>query len=311
MAPSERRIWVDGTLVPWAEATVHVLSHSMQRGTLVFDYVSVHDTARGPAIFRLPEHLERFVESCELVGLPLARDVVELAEATRQTVRANPGSHSVKISAYIPSIEVEVVPQNEHVAVAIAAYDLVEDIIEPNQGTYRFRRQLKLWIEKERRNRRHDLLPPQAKVAGNYAPALLAKWQARRNGYDEIVLLSEDGSLAETPTTNLFLVDAKGAVLTPTEDRVLHGVTRASICEIAAADGLECREATLYPDDLLAAREVFLSATSAGVWPVVSVDDRTIGSGEPGPVTLRLRERLADVMAGRDPAFEHWLDFLE
>ena len=113
MAPSERQIWVDGELVPWAEATVHILSHSFQRGTLVFDYLSVHETERGSAIFRLREHLERLRASCELVGLRLDQDLEDLAEAVRKTVRANPGGHSVKISAYLPSVEVELVPQDD------------------------------------------------------------------------------------------------------------------------------------------------------------------------------------------------------
>jgi branched-chain amino acid aminotransferase len=310
MTAHERTIWVDGERVPWGEATVHVLSQSMQRGTLVFDYMSVHDTDRGPAIFRPAEHLERFRRSCELVGLPLAHDLAELRAATRESVAANPGCHSIKICAYLPSIEVELVPQDDHVSVAIAAYDLREDIIEVNRGTFHWRDQVRLWIEKEKRNRREDVLPPQAKVAANYAPTLVAKWRARRRGYDEILLLSEDGSLAETPTTNLFVVTAEGVLRTPRSERVLHGVTRSSIFDIAAAEGLDCAEATLYPDDLLAASEAFLTATSAGVWPVVSVDDTELGSGDPGPVSLRLRDRLRRIWSGQDAHFEHWLDYV-
>jgi branched-chain amino acid aminotransferase len=310
MALEQRRIWVDGELVAWTDATVHVLSHSLQRGTLVFDYMRVYETTKGPAIFRLGPHLDRFLLSSELLGLPLQRGTAELAEATRRTVRANPGSHSVKISAYLASIEVEVVPQDDHVSVAIAAYDVIEDIVGPNRGSHLQRDLLKLWIEKEKRNRRHDILAPQAKVASNYGGTMLAKWRARRNGYDEILLLSEDGSLAESPTANLFLVDADGRLLTPQAEQVLPGVTRASILEIAAAEGIECCEKRLFPEDLMAASEVFLSATSVGVWPVISVDGRSVGSGEPGPVTARLRERFERVVRGEDPTFEHWLDFV-
>ena len=310
MAAQERRIWVDGELVPWAEATVHVLSHSLQRGTLVFDYMRVYETPKGPAIFRLGPHLDRLVHSCDLVGLPLRRGAGELAEATRSTVRANPGSHSVKISAYLAAIEVEVVPQDDHVSVAIAAYDVIEDVVGPNRGSHQQRDLLKLWIEKERRNRRHDVFVPQAKVASNYGGTMLGKWRARRNGYDEILLLSEDGSLAESPTTNIFLVDDAGRLLTPPAEQVLPGVTRASILEIAAAEGLECSEEGLFPEDLMAASEVFLSATSVGVWPVISVDGQPVGSGEPGPVTASLRERFQRIVGGEDPAYEHWLDFV-
>ncbi|MBW2245518.1 MAG: branched chain amino acid aminotransferase, partial [Deltaproteobacteria bacterium] len=114
----ERQIWLDGALVPWAEATVHVLSHSHARGSLVFDFMSVHETPRGPAIFRLPDHIQRFLTSVELVGLPLKLGAEELSEACKTAVRANPGAKVVKIQAFLPSVEVDVVPVDDHVAVA-------------------------------------------------------------------------------------------------------------------------------------------------------------------------------------------------
>ena len=131
-----RTIWIDGALRPWAEATVHVLSHSLQRGSLVFDYMSVHDLAEGnaaglpagAAVFRLREHIERFFHSCELMGLPVELDAMTIREAIRETVRANPGARAVKISAYFASIEIDVVPVDTHVTVAIAAYDPKTDI---------------------------------------------------------------------------------------------------------------------------------------------------------------------------------------
>ena len=308
MSPSERTIWIDGKLVPWSEATIHVLSHALQRGALVFDYMSLHSTPAGAAVFRMGAHLERFIRSCELLGLPLRLTLAELAEAVRETARANPGARSIKISAYIPSIEVELVPQNDHVAVAVAAYDVVEDIIKSNPGRFHWRDEIRLHIETERRNRHHDILSPQAKVSAGYAPLLLAKWRARREGYDEIVLLDEDGYLAETPTTNLFLVDSNGTLRTPPSDGVLHGVTRASILELAGTEGIEAVECKLQPEDLLGAAEVFLAATTAGAWPVISVDGRNVGDGRPGPTTLRLRERLRAIASGEDPSFGQWLD---
>ena len=154
-------------------------------------------------------------------------------------------------------------------------------------------------------------MSPQAKVAGNYVSPMVAKWKARRAGYDEIVLLSDDGSIAEAPTCNLFLVDAAGTLRTPPIDRVLHGITRASVLDLAADEGLRCEVGTLRPDDLFEAAEVFLTATTAGVWPAASVDDKQVGSGKPGPVTERLRERLTRAETGEDPAFEHWLAHVE
>jgi branched-chain amino acid aminotransferase len=309
--PCDRQIWLDGSFVPWEKATVHVLSHSLQRGSLVFDYLSVHETARGPAVFRLDDHLARFRVSTDLVGLPVELGPAELRPAVLETVRANPGCRSVKISAFIPSIEVDVVPQDPRVSIAIAAYETGADVIARNPGSFHFAPELKLWIEKERRNRRADIMPPQAKVAANYTSPMVAKWRARKNGYDEIVLVDDEGNLAEAPTSNVFLVDGEGALHTPIERNVLLGITRRSVIELARHDGRAVVEETIPPDALFAAAEVFLTATTAGVWPVISVDGKSVGAGKPGPVTLALRDRLQQVERGEDPEFEHWVAYAD
>ena len=305
----DRRIWVDGRLVPWEQATVHLLSHSLQRGSLVFDYLSVHETPKGPAVFRLDEHLDRFRASTDLVGLPVAQSPAELRPAVLETVRANPGCTSVKICAYLPSIEVDVVPQVPEVSIAIAAYEPGADVIARNPGKFHFAPEIKLWVEKERRNRRDDIMPPQAKVASNYTSPMVAKWRARKNGYDEIVLVDEEGNLAEAPTSNVFLVDADGALHTPAERHVLLGITRRSVIDLARHDGRTVFEEAIAPDALFTAAEVFLTATTLGVSPVVSVDGKPVGEGAPGPVALALRERLREVASGRDPEFANWLAY--
>lgn len=310
-APVSRQIWVDGALVPWEQATVHVLSHSMQRGSLVFDYMSAHETPRGVAVFRLGDHVERFFRSCELVGLPLELGRGEIERAIRETVRANLGSHSVKVSAYLPSIEVDVVPQDDRVSVAIAAYDTGRDVIARNPGQFEKRATVRLWIEKEIRNRRGDIVPPQAKVAANYVSPMLAKWKARRRGYDEILLIDEQGCVAEGPTTNVFLVDTDGALRTPPDERVLWGVTRRSILELAKHDGLTVCEESVRPEELGEASEVFLTGTTAGVWPVESIDGQPVGEGAPGPVSRALGEHFRRVVAAADSDFEHWLCFVD
>jgi len=304
---AQRRIWVDGELVPWERAGVHVLSHSLQRGSLVFDYMSVHETPRGAAVFRLREHVERFLVSVGLVGLPLAHSREEIEAAILATVRANPGARAVKVCAYLPSIEVDVVPMDERTALAIAAYDPKADVIERNPGRWVARATLRLWVEKDRRNRRKDILAPQAKVAANYTSPMAAKWAARRAGYDEIVLVDEDGFVAETPTANLFWVDRAGGLRTPPEERVLLGVTRQSLLEIAKHEGIDVAQALVRPGELARQAEVFVSGTTAGVLPVESVDGEPVGDGKPGPTSLRLGERLREIQTGRDPAFAHWL----
>jgi branched-chain amino acid aminotransferase len=311
-AQIDRTLWIDGAFVPWGEATTHVLSHSHQRGSLIFDFLRVVAADRGPALFRLREHVERLQRSAELMGLPLKQDVNSLCAATVATVARNPGATDVKISAYLPSIEADVVPADDHVAVAIAAYEPAADIFAHKATPPRPRPDtLRLWVEKSLQNRRKEILTPQAKVAANYASPMLAKWRARSAGYDEVLLTDASGGIAEGPTSNVFLVDAAGALVTPPAEGVLHGVTRRSILEVAVHDGLEVREARVRPEDLAAAAEVFLCGTSAFVWPVASVDDKPIGADVPGPVTARLRERLAQICAGRAADFEHWLTYVE
>ena len=306
MSQPDRRIWIDGRLVPWSEATVHVLSHSLQRGSLVFDYTSVHQTPHGMAIFRLDDHLERFLRSVSIVGLPLALGFDELRAASLEAARANPGANAFKISAYLPSVEVDVVPMDEHVSVAIAVYHGAKDVVLRKASPRPLAPTLSIKIERVRR-RIEAHLPTHAKASANYLGAMMAKWAARREGFDEVVLLDEHGMLAEAPTANVFLVGDDGALRTPTLDAVLAGVTRMSVIELAKHEGIVVREESLPPEALYEAPEVFLASSSVGVWPVAAVDGRAVRGGAPGPVSQRLQDRLVEICAGRDPAFEHWL----
>ena len=304
-----RTIWRDGEFIAWDDATVHVLSQSLQRGSLAFDYLSVNDTPQGVAVFRLRDHIARLATTCRIVGLPLEHDVDILVEACAETVRRNPGAKSIKISALIPSIEAELVPQDPRVSVFIAAYDGNRDIIDRNRGRAHHRMELSLKIERDKRNRRHDIIPPHAKVAANYTAAMTAKWRARQDGFDDIVLLDEDGWVTEAPTANLFLVD-EGGLATPPESKVLLGITRASMIDIGAAVGSPCEERDISVDELKRAPEVFLTGTSEGVWPVLEIDGQVVGDGNAGPVTTWLREKYRAVVRGEEPAFEHWLYYV-
>jgi len=311
-APPDRRIWLDGELVPWERATVHILSHSLQRGSLIFDFLSVHETPRGPAIFRLSEHVERLLRSAELVGLPLRMGAEEIGEAIVLTVRANPGATFVKVSAFIGSVEVDVVPADDRVSLAVAAYDPGADIAAHKPGGQQpASAALRLWIEKQRRNRRRDIIAPQAKAAANYVSPMAAKWEARRQGYDDVLLVDEDGYIAEGPTTNVFLFDADGTLRTPPDRNVLLGVTRSATIEIAKHGGIDVREDDVTPEDLFQAREVFLTGTATGICPVIEIDRQTIGDGAAGPKTLALQERFETIIRGGDAAYDHWLTYVE
>jgi branched-chain amino acid aminotransferase len=271
--------------------------------------MSVHETPRGPAVFRMREHVRRFLRSAALLGLPMPMDEDGICAAIVTTVRANPGCTAVKVCGYLPSIEVEVVPADERLAIAIAAYDSLRDVVAKNAGTQHYSPNLRLRLEKHFQKMRPEILPPAAKVAANYTSPMVAKWAARRAGYDEILLVDEQGFVAEASTENVFLVERDGRLRTPSLDYVLPGVTRSSVLEIAKHDGRPVEECAIRPEELFSAAEVFLTATSAGVWPVISIDDRPIGSGAPGPVSLALKARFDEVSSGHDPDFDAWLTY--
>ncbi len=311
-SPVDRVIWLNGDLVPWEQATVHVLSHSIQRGSLVFDYMSLNETPRGPAIFRLDLHVRRMLQSCELMGLPIALSETELSAAIIEAARANPDGRAIKASAYFASLEVDVVPADSRVTVAIAVYDPQADLVGrlPEGSPSRAPRPLRIWLEKQAHQRRDDIVSPQAKVSANYASSMTAKARAQQLGFDEILLVDEDDHIAEGPTTNVFIVDAAGALRTPPEKRVLQGVTRQSVMELVRASGLEPSETPIDPSELMGAKEVFLTGTTAGVLAIESVDGEKIGDVCPGPLTVKLGELLRRVESGNDPAFDHWLTYL-
>ena len=170
---------------------------------------------------------------------------------------------------------------------------------------------LSLKIEREKSARREDILPPHAKVAGNYTAAMTAKWRARREGFDDVVLLDESGYVTEGPTANLFLVDADGRLATPPANKVLLGITRDSIIQLARSNDIYCTERDVAPDELSTAAEVFLTGTSVGVWPVLRIDGKSVADGAIGPMTARLRDRYRAVVRGEDPDFEHWLNYVQ
>lgn len=307
----DRTIWLNGQFVPWQDATVHVLSHSLQRGSLVFDYTGVHQTARGPGIFRLDVHVKRLLHSCELMGLHIGYGQAEIEAAILETVRHNPGARAVKASAYYASVEVDVVPIDQRVSLAIAAYDPTADILGHLPGPPRTRAStVRLWLEKKTHQRREDIVSPQAKVSANYASGMMAKSRALKAGFDEVLFVNEDDQLAEGPTTNLFIVDGAGRLCTPPEKHVLRGVTRQSVIELAAADDIPVDESDIAPHELTTAREVFLTGTTAGVLPAESVDGRPVGDVCPGPIATRLGDHLRLALNGEASGFEHWLTYV-
>ena len=265
----QRKIWINGEYVNWDNAQVHILSHSHQRGSLIFGFIPIFDNQGVVSLFRLKDHIERLFKSCTSAGIPLDYSSNEIHMAIKDTVRENPGSKFVKISVYISSIEVDVVPQDPFSTIAIAAYEPHQDIITKNTQPFYTSKELSVWLEKEKHQRRHDIIPPQVKIAGNYTSSMMAKWQARKNGYDEIIFTDEKGYITEAPTSNVFIINQENVLLTAPESDVLYGITRKSVLEIAKNENINIKEDKIPLHELENAKEVFLTSSSHLICPVV------------------------------------------
>ena len=304
----QRKIWINGNYINWEDAQVHILSHSHQRGSLIFGFIPIFDNEGVVSIFRLNDHIDRLFTSCISAGIPLDYSFEEIYFAIKDTVRKNPGSKFVKISVYISSIEVDVVPQDPFSTVAIAAYDPQEDIISKNTQPFHSSKELSVWLEKEKHQRRSDIIPPQIKIAGNYTSSMMAKWQARKNGYDEIILTDENGFITEAPTSNVFLVNNDGDLLTAPEKDVLYGITRKSILDIAKNEGIKIKVERIPLLELENAKEVFITSSSHLVCPVIKIDNKFVGHGVIGDLTARLKKRFLDITQSKDEVFNYWLE---
>jgi len=299
---------MNGDYVNWEDAQVHILSHSHQRGSLIFGFIPIFENEGVVSLFRLNDHVERLFTSCQTAGIPLEYSPQDIQVAIKDTVRKNPGSKFVKISVYIASIEIDVVPQDPFSTVAIAAYEPLEDIASKNTQPFHSSKELSVWLEKEKHQRRHDIIPPQVKIAGNYTSSMMAKWQARKNGYDEIILTDEGGYITEAPTSNVFIVNKDGCLLTAPEDQVLYGITRKSILEIVNNEGIKTKVERIPLSELENAKEVFITSSSHLVCPVIKIDNELVGKGVIGDLTAKLKQRFLNISQGKDELFNNWLE---
>jgi branched-chain amino acid aminotransferase len=291
-------IWVDGEFVEWGRATVHVLSHSLQRGSTVFESLNCRDTAKGPAIFRLDAHFDRFLESGRLtkMQIPFSRD--ELMEAAKETVRRSGYTRCcIRPLAYYADEELQVVPKQSVVQVIIAVAPPIEpaDTVRAKVSSIK-----KL---------HPDTVPVAAKVAANYLSSMLAKREAIEDGFDEAILLDSVGNVAECPTESLFIVK-DGAVKTAPLGTVLAGITRDSVIQVASDIGCHVAETTIFVDELHDADEIFLTCTSGGAVPIVQLDDRQVSNGQTGEITLALGAAYLDAATGKNSKYGKWLTYV-
>jgi branched-chain amino acid aminotransferase len=302
ITPTEK-IWMDGKLVDWDQAQVHVLTHTLHYGCGVFDSMRAYPTSAGPAVFRLSEHIKRLIDSARILLIDVPFSQAELVEATKETVRVNGlDACYIRPIVYLGYGEMGLNPLSCPVQVAIAIWPWGSYLGEEGLRTG-VRVKISSWT-------RHDpnILPPAAKATANYLNSSLAKVEALKAGYDEAILLSPQGYVSEGTGENLF-VFRRGRLLTPPPSAgALEGLTQDAVMTIARDLGYEVATENLLRSDLYTADEAFLTGTAAEVVPIRSVDDRPVGSGEPGPVTRQVQETFFATVRGEVDRYKDWLE---
>ena len=301
MADRDGQIWYDGKLVPWRDATTHVLTHSLHYGLAVFEGLRAYNTVRGTAIFRLKEHTERLYNSAHIymMKIPYPREV--LMEAQKEVVRVNKlESCYLRPIAFYGSEKMGISPKGATLHVTIAAWPW---------GAYLGAEALEKGIRVKTSSfaRHHvNVSMCRAKYSGTYANSILANQEALDNGYDEALLLDVDGFVAEGAGENLFMIK-NGVLYEPELNSALIGITRDSVITLAGELGYDVRTKRLTRDDLYIADEVFFTGTAAEVTPIREIDGRTIGAGKIGPVTAQLQKLFFDCVNGKDDRHSAWL----
>ncbi len=301
MADRDGFIWMDGKLVPWREATTHVLTHSLHYGLSVFEGVRAYKTVNGTAIFRLKEHTERLLSSAHIYMMKIPYSKEQLMEAQLEVVRANKlESCYLRPIAFYGSEKMGVSPRGAAVHVSIAAWPW---------GAYLGEEGLEKGIRVKTASfaRHHvNVTMPRAKVATTYANSILANLEATQDGYDEALLLDTMGFVAEGAGENVFVIK-NGVIYEPQITSGLCGITRETIIRLAADLGYQVVSKPITRDDIYIADEAFFTGTAAEVTPIRELDNRTIGEGKRGPITTKLQARFFDLVNGRLPEYADWL----
>ena len=301
--PKTKSIWMNGELVPFDDATIHVLSHTLHYGTGVFEGIRVYETEKGPAVFRLTDHIQRLHNSAKIMAMPMPYSVSELVEACKLTVRDSglPSCYMRPIAYYgFGQMGLATTDCTTDVAIAVwpwGAY-LGDDAL-----TEGVRMKISSW-----RRHDHNILPPASKTTGNYANSTLAKMEALRAGYDEAVMLNGAGLVSECTGENIFAGLGDVMVTPPTSSGALPGITQDSVMAIAKDIGVDVRVGDLARSDLYVADEVFVCGTAAEVSAVNSVDDRTLAC--PGPRTLAIAEAYGETVRGRNDRYKIWNEYV-
>ncbi|MEI6641980.1 MAG: branched-chain amino acid transaminase [Novosphingobium sp.] len=298
-----KKIWMNGEMVDWANATVHIATHTLHYGTGTFEGIRVYETAQGPGFFRLTDHIKRLYRSGHILGMPMTYSVAEIVRACRDVVAASGlSSCYVRPLAYYGYGELGLDTVNCEVDIAVMCWPWASV-----RGDSTNKRGLRMKVSSWRRHD-HNIMPPEAKTIGNYVNSSLGKAEARKAGYDDCIMLNPQGLVAECTAENIFVV-RDGVIFTPPVSAgALEGLTHNTIRTMAEDLGLDVRVANLSRADLYIADEIFVCGTASEVASVASVDDREVGF--PGPIGSRLQEIFAETVHGRIDQYRHWVEAL-
>lgn len=298
------KIWMDGRFVNWKEATIHVLTHTLHYGLGLFEGIRCYKTNNGSAIFRLKEHVDRFYASAHISQIDIPYSKKEMTDAIIDTVRVNKLQECyIRPIAFIGYGEMGLYVTSNPINVSVAAWPW---------GTYLGDDGLKNGIRTKVSSftRHHvNISMTKAKICGYYANSQFAKREIKRGGYDEAILLDTEGYVAEGPGENIFIVRRNSLKTTPLTS-ILEGITRDSIIQLANEMGISVIEDRFTRDELYISDEAFFTGTAAEVTPIREVDDRSIGTGKPGPITLELQKAYFNCVHGRDEKHKEWLTYI-
>lgn len=305
MVQKMEKIWMDGRLIPWDEAKVHVLTHTLHYGLGIFEGIRCYlcDDGRS-AVFRLREHIDRFFDSAHIGALKMPYSKKEIVEACKETLRVNGlKAGYIRPLAFIGEGVMGVYPGDNPIQVAIITWSwgayLGEEAIEKG-----------IRAKVSSYTRHHvNVMMTKAKISGNYVNSVLAKREVMKLGYEEALMLDTEGYISEGSGENIFIVK-NGVMKTTPLTSILSGITRDSVIQIAKSRKIPIVEEKFTRDELYTAHEAFFTGTAAEITPIREVDDRQIGEGKPGPVTKELQAVFFDIVKGKNPEFREWLDYL-
>ncbi|HYD80239.1 MAG TPA: branched-chain amino acid transaminase [Paucimonas sp.] len=301
MSDRDGKIWKDGQLIDWRDATVHVLTHSLHYGMAVFEGVRAYQTPRGAAIFRLREHTQRLLNSARIFRMDVPFDMQTLMEAQRQVVRAN-GLEACYLRPliWIGSEKLGISFKGSSIHVAIAAWTMGAYLGEEGKING-------IRLKTSSFTRHHvNVSMVRAKASGHYINSILANQEALADGYDEALLLDTEGYVSEGASVNIFIVK-NGKIYTPDLASCLDGITRDTVIALARDMGIEVVEKRITRDEVYCCDEAFCTGTAAEVTPIRELDNRRIGEGKRGPITERLQSLFFAVARGEVARYREWL----